>query len=109
MNSINSMNSTNLLITGGCGFIGLNLIKLLIDKGYQNLRILDNLSIGTKESLESLLSQLGTFTKRETESLVNYSLTLNSINSINSINSLSPQSSVLMMTPHFLLLTSHLI
>ena len=71
------MNSTNMLITGGCGFIGLNLIEFLIDKGYQNLRILDNLSIGTKESLESLLSELGTFTKKETKNLIDYSLTLN--------------------------------
>ena len=63
-----------LLITGGCGFIGLNLIKFLIHKGYQNLRILDNLSIGTRKSLESLLSELGTFTKKETKNQVNYSL-----------------------------------
>ncbi len=63
-----------ILVTGGCGFIGLNLIKFLIHKGYQNLRILDNLSMGTKESLESLLSEFGPFTKNETKNQVNYSL-----------------------------------
>jgi UDP-glucose 4-epimerase len=71
-----------LLITGGCGFIGLNLIKFLINKGYQNLRILDNLSIGTKENLESLLLELGPFTKKGSKDILDYSLTLNSINSI---------------------------
>jgi len=86
MNSINSMNSTNLLITGGCGFIGLNLIKLLIDKGYQNLRILDNLSIGTKESLESLLSELGTFTKTETKNQIKYSVDSSLLTSNFSLN-----------------------
>jgi len=74
MNSNNSMNSTNLLITGGCGFIGLNLIKFLIHKGYQNLRILDNLSIGTKESLEALLSELGSYTKKESKNKTVFSL-----------------------------------
>ena len=62
------------LVTGGCGFIGLNLIKFLINKGYHNLRILDNLSIGTIESLESVLSELGTFTKKHSGNLINYSL-----------------------------------
>jgi len=74
------------LVTGGCGFIGLNLIKSLIHKGYQNLQILDNLSIGKKGSLESLLSEFGPFTKDETKNQINYSLTL---------DPLSPQSTVL--------------
>ena len=63
-----------LLITGGCGFIGLNLVKFFIKKGYTNIRILDNLSIGTKESLEHLLSELSPFTKKETKNLTTYSL-----------------------------------
>jgi len=44
------------LITGGCGFIGTNLIKYLADKTYQ-LRILDNLSTGKEENLKKLQSQ----------------------------------------------------
>ena len=78
--------SNRLLITGGCGFIGLNLIKFLIDKGYQNLRILDNLSIGTKESLESLLSELGTFTKTETKNQIKYSVDSSLLTSNFSLN-----------------------
>ena len=42
----------NWLITGGCGFIGKNLLKVLVefDKDW-SVRILDNLSVGTKEDL----------------------------------------------------------
>lgn len=41
----------NWLITGGCGFIGRNLIKNLIDEGNHCIKIVDNLSVGTKEDL----------------------------------------------------------
>ncbi len=39
------------LITGGCGFIGLNLIAYLKDKSKSDLVVLDNLSLGSKDSL----------------------------------------------------------
>lgn len=39
------------IVTGGCGFIGRNLIKELCHRGDQ-VRVLDNLSVGTKEELE---------------------------------------------------------
>ena len=39
------------LITGGCGFIGTNVVKRLIDEGGQQIRIVDNLSVGTAEDL----------------------------------------------------------
>ncbi|MFC1826022.1 NAD-dependent epimerase/dehydratase family protein [Thermodesulfobacteriota bacterium] len=39
------------LITGGCGFIGLNLIKNLIAEGGHFVRVVDNLSAGTREDL----------------------------------------------------------
>ncbi len=45
------MNSTKFLITGGCGFIGTNLIKNLVSKGNHFIRIVDNLSVGTREDL----------------------------------------------------------
>ncbi len=45
-----------ILITGGCGFIGTNLIKYLADEIHK-LRILDNLSTGKEESLKKLQSQ----------------------------------------------------
>lgn len=42
------------LITGGCGFIGTSLIKKLIDDGGQSIRVIDNLSVGTREDLEAV-------------------------------------------------------
>ncbi len=45
----------NWLITGGCGFIGVNLVKKLlsIDENL-GIRILDNLSVGTREDLKEV-------------------------------------------------------
>jgi len=45
-----------LLITGGCGFIGTNLVKYLADRGYQ-IRVLDNLSTGKEENLRKFRRQ----------------------------------------------------
>ena len=39
----------NILVTGGAGFIGSNLIKKLIDKGH-NVTSLDNYSTGNTEN-----------------------------------------------------------
>ena len=39
------------LITGGCGFIGTSLIKALIKEGCHEIRVVDNLSVGTREDL----------------------------------------------------------
>jgi len=39
------------LITGGCGFLGLSLINKLKNESNHSFRILDNLSVGTKEDL----------------------------------------------------------
>jgi UDP-glucose 4-epimerase len=41
----------NFLITGGCGFIGTNLVKNLIEEGGHFVRIIDNLSAGTRADL----------------------------------------------------------
>ena len=41
------------LITGGCGFIGKNLIKRLLKDGFQDIRVIDNLSVGTSYDLEN--------------------------------------------------------
>lgn len=42
-----------ILVTGGAGFIGSNLVKILCDKGY-NVRVLDDLSTGHKDNLKGL-------------------------------------------------------
>ncbi|MDH3645756.1 MAG: GDP-mannose 4,6-dehydratase [Gammaproteobacteria bacterium] len=41
----------NWLITGGCGFIGLNLVRRLIKEPDVRVRVLDNLSVGTADDL----------------------------------------------------------
>lgn len=41
----------NWLITGGCGFIGASLIKRLANEKDHNIRVLDNLTTGTREDL----------------------------------------------------------
>lgn len=39
------------LITGGCGFIGTALIRRLVREGGSRIRVLDNLSVGTRKDL----------------------------------------------------------
>jgi UDP-glucose 4-epimerase len=42
------------LITGGCGFLGRNLISNLQNEGKTFIRIVDNLKVGTKEDLSAV-------------------------------------------------------
>jgi UDP-glucose 4-epimerase len=55
-----------ILITGGCGFIGLNLINELINKNIEDLVIVDNLSNSSIENLETLISSFGNIKKNTT-------------------------------------------
>ncbi len=43
---------TSYLVTGGCGFVGVNLIPKLLAQG-SRVRVLDNLSVGRREDIES--------------------------------------------------------
>lgn len=44
------------LITGGCGFIGTSLIKNLVAEDGHFIRVLDNLTVGSRSDLESVCS-----------------------------------------------------
>ena len=62
---VESSASMRWLITGGCGFIGLSLItRLLREDPKTSIRILDNLTVGTKDDLSEVISstdkELGT-------------------------------------------------
>jgi UDP-glucose 4-epimerase len=55
----------NYLITGGCGFIGVNLISWLLSNGKDHkIRVLDNLSVGRTEDLASI-REVDKITKEE--------------------------------------------
>lgn len=44
-------NASSVLVTGGCGFIGANLVSMLLEAGAR-VRVLDNLSVGSLQALE---------------------------------------------------------
>jgi UDP-glucose 4-epimerase len=63
----------SILITGGCGFIALNVIGYLAERGYPAIRIVDNLSVGTREDLETYLKDQGTISAvKEQEKRVDF-------------------------------------
>lgn len=55
----------NWLITGGCGFLGTSLIKRLVTEGGHRIRVVDNLSVGTRDDLASVCE----FTEVNSESI----------------------------------------
>ena len=42
------------LVTGGCGFIGRNFIRLLLTRSNDTIRVVDDLSVGTRAELEEI-------------------------------------------------------
>lgn len=47
----------NCLVTGGAGFIGHNLVRHLLEQGY-DVRVLDNLSTGKRDNLEPYIGRI---------------------------------------------------
>ncbi len=60
----------NWLITGGCGFIGTSLIKNLVKEDGHYIRVLDNLSVGTRDDLASVCKFKETITPQGNPSTV---------------------------------------
>ena len=52
------MKDETILVTGGAGFIGSNLVRRLLQEGYRSVTVLDNLSTGYLENLEGLEGSL---------------------------------------------------
>jgi len=51
------METKSILVTGGAGFIGSNIVEYLLNKGIKKVRILDNLSTGKKSNIEFLIDK----------------------------------------------------
>jgi len=50
------MSNEKIFITGGCGFVGTNLVKYLLDRGPCHVTIYDNLSVGSQSNLERAIA-----------------------------------------------------
>lgn len=51
------MENLNILVTGGCGFIGSNIVEYLLKHGVKKVKILDNLSTGKRSNINNLLKK----------------------------------------------------
>lgn len=51
------MENKRFLITGGCGFIGSNIVEYLLENNAYFVRVIDNLSTGYKKNIEHLLDK----------------------------------------------------
>jgi UDP-glucose 4-epimerase len=61
-----------ILITGGCGFVGANLVNNLLRKGFGYIRILDNLSTGSRGNLEDAFQEHGKIISKIKDNKINY-------------------------------------
>jgi len=51
------MENKRFLITGGCGFIGSNIVEYILENNAYFVRVIDNLSTGNKRNIEHLLDK----------------------------------------------------
>jgi UDP-N-acetylglucosamine 4-epimerase len=58
------LSSKNFLVTGGAGFIGSNLVEYLITHNAKKIVILDNLSTGSQQNIDSVLQHFSETQKR---------------------------------------------
>lgn len=73
------MEAKKWLITGGCGFIGTALIRRILgDQAGARIRVLDNLSVGTREDLDRIASSA----ERKTQSDHNVQLIVGDIRDV---------------------------
>ena len=64
-----------LLVTGGCGFIGVNLVGELIRRGsFSLLRIVDNLSVGSRSAMEEMLAGEASYSTLEEKDKITYKM-----------------------------------
>lgn len=52
-----NLEDLSILVTGGAGFIGSNVVETLLANGVKKIRVIDNLITGKKENIQSLLDQ----------------------------------------------------
>ncbi len=51
------MKNQQIFITGGAGFIGSNIVRYLLDSGGYDITVYDNLSVGSKTSLDRVINE----------------------------------------------------
>ena len=56
-NCKDKIKNLNVLVTGGSGFIGSNIVEFLLNNGVKSIRVLDNLSTGRKTNLQPFLEK----------------------------------------------------
>ena len=61
--------SDKILVTGGCGFVGANLVRKLLDEGHE-VRVLDNLEKGNAAYLDGLDVEILVEDIRDADALV---------------------------------------